>query len=212
MYNDDEWAWNQVSTSSAVSISENSVLNLSKLSDGTEICWYISNDIQSCAYRKPGGEWIRFVTEDSGYLDGYGAESYSNLFGHSGFYIKAPRGAAYLAQDYYYFDTDGKLQFLFGGTYLDTLVDFNNDGNNDLLYYYHDGRIAQYYYKVGEDILVFDIIEALSSRFINWRDIEIDHSSLSDDTIQLSYWRGDDQYKAQLTFTTDTIIVQGDND
>jgi len=208
IYNADDWAWNQVSTSSAVNISENNVLSLSKLSDGTEVCWYIIDDIRSCAYRKHGGEWIRFVTEDSGYLDGYGAEPYSNLFGHSGFYIKAPRGAAYYAYDYYYFDTDGKLQFLFGGTYLDTPVDFNNDSNNDLLYFYHAGRIARYYYKVGEDILMFDIIEALSARFANWENIEIDPLSLHNDTIQLSYWRGDNQHNAQISFTADTIIVQ----
>jgi len=74
---------------------------------------------------------------------------------------------------------------------LDTTVDFNDDSNNDLLYFYYGGRIAQYYYKAGEEILMFDIIEALSARFVNWENIEIDPLSLHDDTIQLSYWRGD---------------------
>jgi len=209
-HNVDETAWYQLSTSSSVSISDNSILNQSKLPDGTEVCWYIDNDIVNCAYRKHGGGWIRFITEDSGYRDGFGAEPYSNLFGFSGFYIMAPRGAAYYAHDYYYFDADGKLQFLISGTYLDIIADFNNDGQNELLWFYHGGRDAVYNYMVDEDIVMFDIIEALSTRFVNWEEIEIDALSLYDNTIQLKYWQGDNWHNAQISFTSDSLVVQAD--
>jgi len=87
-----------------VSINEDSILSLTLLSNELEICWYLDNDIQKCAYRRNGSDWIQFLAEDSCYRDSYGAELYDNLFGYSGFFIKAPRGAAYYAHDYYYFD------------------------------------------------------------------------------------------------------------
>jgi len=128
----------------------------------------------------------------------------------SGFYIMAPRGASYYARDYYYFDADGKLQFLISGTFLDILADFNNDGQNEMLWFYHGGRDAVYNYMVGEDIFRFDIIEAISERFVNWENIEIDTLSLRDNTMKLNYWRDDNWHNAQISFTSDSIIVQAD--
>jgi len=201
-------AYNQVSTSSAVIISDHSILSLTELSTELEICWYLDNEVQKCAYRRYGGDWIQFLAEDSGYRDGFGAKLYDNLFGHSGFCIVAPRGAAYYAQDYYYFDVDGVLRFLFCGTFLDVFVDFNNDGVNELIWFYHGGRDAAYYYPVGDDFFVFDIIGAISACFADWEYLEINPLSLCDDTLELTYQRGDEQYDAQIRFTADNLIVQ----
>ena len=208
--NNTEFAYNQVSTPSTVEINEDTVLSMTELSDELDICWYLDNDIQKCAYRRYGGEWFQFLAEDSAYRDGFGAQSYENLFGHSGFFIEAPRGAAYFAYDYYYFEEDGTLRFLFAGTFLDTFVDFNNDGNNELLWFYHGDRDAIYYYTSGSDIFMFEIIGALSACFNDWEYIAVNPLSLHNNTLQITYRCDDEQYAAQISFVADTMIVQSE--
>ena len=62
---------------------------------------------------------------------------YENVLGQSGFCIACPRGAAYYANDYYYFDEEGILWLLAacGGQALE--VDLNGDGQKELLWSYH---------------------------------------------------------------------------
>ena len=200
---------NQASSSAPVTFSDKNILSLTELSTTLDICWYLDNDVQKCAYRRFGGDWIRFVSEDSGYRDGFGAGLFNDLFGHSGFYITAPRGAAYYAKDYYYFDVDGTLRFLFDGTYLDTFVDFNNDGDNELLWFYHGGRDAEYYYLSGGELFSFDIIGAILERFTDWDyGIELDPLSFSDNTIELKNWSDDSQHTAQVSFSEGMMIVR----
>jgi len=57
---------------------------------------------------------------------------------------------------------------------------------------------------------MFDITEALSVNFDDWAFISIDPMSLQNDTMQLTYLRGDERYNAQIRFTSNEIIVLPD--
>jgi len=209
----------------AVSIRENSVLSLTELAEDLEICWYIDDGFPNCAYRRQGGDWMRFLAEDSMYRDGFGAALYDDLFGHSGFYIIALRGAAYCAYDYYYFDANGELQLLLMGLPGDAISDFNDDGKTELLSFYHAGRDTSYYYTVGDEIFRFDIIDALTTYFADWEFICADPSSLRDDTwfdapvpenvgnpiLLVTYQRAGKDREARIRFTPSEIFVLPDD-
>jgi hypothetical protein len=209
----------------AVKIDPASVLSLTELSSAIGICWYVDNGFPNCAYRRQGGDWMHFVTEESGYRDGFGASLYSDVFGHSGFYISGPRGAAYHAYDYYYFDDDGELNLLFCGTYLDTVGDFNGDGKNELMYFYHAGRDTDYFYMVGDEIFMFDVTGALMAHFSDWEYAYVDPLSVRSDVrdndqyipesmggsaFHVVYQRDGVEYGAQVRFTQDVMIVTED--
>jgi len=207
---------------SAVIINDDSVLFLTELSDDLEICWYICGNVPNCAYRRQGGEWMRFVTEESAYREGFGAGLYNNLFGCHGFYISCPRGAAYYAYDYYYFDGDGELKLLFCGTFLDVIGDFNGDGENELLYFYHAGRDIYYYYIDEGDIYSFNVTGALQANFDDWEYIAADPfsvrnndrndgaflpESMSGDVLLVTFQRNGVDYTAQIKFLMDAILI-----
>gem|GEM_PF-6649208 len=157
----------------AVTIRESDIFVLYSLSDGTELCWYVDNERQyengaaySCAYKKQGGSWIWFLAENSNYAQehyNYGFGEYENLFGHSGFFIIAARGTTYVAHDYYYFDTNGDLKLLIGSTSTDIIGDFNDDGENELIWFRTIGDTVMYYYRNGESIYEVDVLYELSA-------------------------------------------------
>ena len=208
----------------AVTIREESVLSLTRLADTLEICWYLDGDFPNCAYRRQDGAWMCFLKEDSMYRDGFGAALYHDLFGYSGFYIIAPRGAAYCAYDYYYFNADGELELLLMGLPEDAISDFNGDGKTELLSFYHAGRFTTYYYAVGDDLFMFDIIDALTTHFVDWEYICADPLSLRDDTwfdapvpenvnsypLLVTYQYGGKEREAQIRFTQSEILVLQD--
>ena len=211
----------------AVAVSEDSVLSITKLSGDLEICWYIDDDVPNCSYRRQDGEWMHFLTENSAYRDGFGAALYNDLFGYSGFYILCPRGAAYYARDYYYFDESGELKLLFSGVHMDAISDFNHDGATELLWFYHAGGDTDYYYTVGEDIFMFDIIEALKTSFSDWEYIYADPLSLRDDTytdeqavpenvctdiLRINYQCHGIDYYALISFGPNEIFVSTDHE
>ena len=204
-------------------ISDDSVISMRKLSDDLEICWFLLEDAPNCAYRRYGGSWVRFLTEGSTYREGFDAGLFADLFGKSGFFITAPRGAAYTAYDYYYFDANGKLGLLFSGTHSDAIGDFNSDGINDLLWFTHAGRVAEYYYSAGEDIYRFDIIAELTSHFSDWEYICADPWSIRSDTwaengahpeavngamLRVNFRRGGVDHSALIGFGQDVVLVR----
>jgi hypothetical protein len=205
---------------SAVTIDEDEdTVSLTRLFENLEICWYIDDDgSPACAYRKLGGDWMHFFTEDATLRGGFGAGLYSDLFGYSGFYINNQRGGAYHAFDYYYFGADGKLHLLFNGTYLDAISDFNDDGATELLFFYHGGRDAEYFYAIDDDIFHFDIIGALSTNFSDWEYISADPLSVRGDSwatpesvsskiLLVNYQLEGADYYAKISFTQDEMIV-----
>lgn len=109
------------------------------LPDGTEVLFYTSTSGgKYCAYIPVGTErLIRFTEESSVYTDGYDISLYENVLGQRGFRITCPRGAAYYANDYYYFDTDGTLWLLASCGSQALEVDLNGDGHKELLWSYH---------------------------------------------------------------------------
>lgn len=109
------------------------------LPDGTEVLFYTSTSGgKYCAYIPAGTErLIRFTEESNVYTDGYDISLYENVLGTSGFRIECPRGAAYYANDYYYFDEDGTLWLLAACGSEALEVDLNGDGQKELFWSYH---------------------------------------------------------------------------
>lgn len=113
------------------------------LPDGTKVLFYIplSGDKYG-AYIPAGTErLIRFTEEDNTYHDGYDVTLYENVLGQSGFSIICPRGAAYCANDYYYFDEDGVLWLLAACGSKAVETDLDGNGEKELLWSYHDGEL-----------------------------------------------------------------------
>lgn len=113
------------------------------LPDGTKVLFYISLSGEKYGAYIPAGteRLIRFTREDNAYTDGYDVSLYENVLGQSGFCMACPRGAAYYANDYYYFDEDGVL-WLLADCGSETLeVDLNGDGEKELLWSYHESEL-----------------------------------------------------------------------
>ena len=116
------------------------------LPDGTQVLLYTSaSGGKYCAYIPAGTQrLIRFTEESEVYAQGYAVLLYEDVLGRSGFHIRCPRGAAYLADDYYYFDEDGVLWQLAacGGAAME--ADLGGDGQKELLWSYHGWELYLY--------------------------------------------------------------------
>lgn len=120
------------------------------LPDGTEVVCYWEADSKYTKYwaiRQEDGRLLRFCQEESAYPDGYAAEPFTNVLGQQGFRIVAPRGAAYLAYDYYMMDEVG-IPHLLAACANDVIeTDINSDGETELLWFYHGGRDIYYIFR-----------------------------------------------------------------
>ena len=113
------------------------------LPDGTKVLFYISIAGDKYGAYIPAGteQLIRFTQEDNTYTDGYEVSLYENVLGQSGFCMACPRGAAYYANDYYYFDEDGVLWLLAACGSEAAETDLDGDGDKELLWSYHDSEL-----------------------------------------------------------------------
>lgn len=113
------------------------------LPDGTKVLFYISLSGDKYGAYIPGGteQLIRFTHEDNAYTDGYQVALYENVLGQSGFCVACPRGAAYYANDYYYFDEDGVLWLLAACGSEAVETDLDGNGEKELLWSYHDREL-----------------------------------------------------------------------
>ena len=128
------------------------------LSDGTRIVCYWDPDPEN-QYTKywairDGDALLRFYKEESGYNRDYDVGEYTNLFDHDGFILYAPRGAAYFAIDYWYLDEDGMPQMLADCSNRVIRADWNGDGEDDLMWFYHDSPYL-YFRRDGVLYLVY---------------------------------------------------------
>ena len=130
------------------------------LLDGTEVLFYLSAaGDKYCAYIPAGTErLIRFTYESNVYTEDYGISLYENVLGTSGFRIECPRGAAYYANDYYYFDEDGTLWLLARCSSEALEVDLNSDGQKELLCSYH-GYELYYDTMIGGQLYEADLCD-----------------------------------------------------
>ena len=105
-------------------------------------------DIKYWAVRD-GDTLLRFCREEAAYTQGYGAYEFMDLFGHDGFVLCAPRGMAYNALDYYYFDETGIPRLLAGCANEATQADWDGDNMDELAWNYHTGPYL-YFQREGE--------------------------------------------------------------
>ena len=157
-----------------VAISDDSMFSTLEMSDGTKVCWYLDGADKSCAYRKPGEGWTRFLVEAETVYEPelFSLGNYDNLFGHNGFYTVAQRGSAWTAYDFYYFKPNGDLQMLFAASYPCFIGDINRDGQNELYWGYHGGMELYYTYYNGRRILTLNVVDAIRDNRPAWRNFQ----------------------------------------
>jgi len=111
------------------------------LAGGTRVVCYWAPDTEYTKYWaiRDGGTLLRFYREESAYTSGYDVEEFYGLFGHDGFIVYAPRGGAYNAVDYWYLDGDGTPRRLVDCANETIRADWNGDGEDDLMWFYHTG-------------------------------------------------------------------------
>ena len=111
------------------------------LSNGANIVCYWDLEEPGGKYWavREGDRLTRFCREDTEYGFGYGITEFSGLFGHDGFVLCAPRGAAYTALDYYYLDGDGVPRLLADCANDVIQLDWDGDGADELAGWYHTG-------------------------------------------------------------------------
>lgn len=130
------------------------------LANGKRIVCYRTQedpDIKYWAVRD-GDTLLRFCREEAAYAQGYGVYEFMNLFGRDGFVLCAPRGMAYNALDYYYFDEDGVPRLLADCANEAAQADWDGDGADELSWVYHTGP---YLYFQREGTIYLADIDAL---------------------------------------------------
>lgn len=152
-----------------------------------------SGDIYS-AYYRGADTLVRFTQEycarDAygnpwGYQDGYEIHPYEDVFGHNGFRIVCGRGAAYLADDYYYFDEEGALHLLAQCSNTVYETDVNGDGEKELLYFPGGLPPAAYYdYENGGVLYEANLNDLVAAAEPDWQMIGADYD---DGTLEMSY-------------------------
>ncbi len=184
--------------------------------DGTEVMFYRAQngDIYG-AYTMDDDMVVRFTqgywADNSwGYQDGYDIKPYENVFGYDGFYIVCPRGAAYVAQDYYYFEPDGTLKLMIDCCNHVIVQDLDGDGATELLWFYHGGALAYYCFEQGGVIYGADLDTLLTAKLPDWN-ISFDQDSVHGGTLGMIYGlSGGDStatYKGEIKFTEDSLMA-----
>ena len=130
--------------------------------DPIEILMYKQTDGTFCSAYRQDGTLYRFLTEDStAYTSGFELAPYYDILGSSGFVLTAPRGAAYIAHDYYYFDTTGNIKMLLPATQPNFESDLDEDGQKEISYFYHGDREMYCFLMKNEELYHADITEAI---------------------------------------------------
>lgn len=142
------------------------------LPDGTSIvCYWHPDHLTDPTYQftkywavRRGDELLRFCQETSGYdSDGdYDVTPFSDILGQSGFCIKALRGAAYLAYDYYIMDESGVPRLLADCANTVLEGDFNSDGVMELIWFYHNFQEVYYYALLDGRVCFADVTSAFA--------------------------------------------------
>lgn len=145
------------------------ILCQKEIDSGDTIICYWEKDHLSNPHNKYRKYWgidqgttvLQFCMEDSGYEAGYDVVPFSNILGKTGFCIIAPRGAAYVAHDYYCLADDGTPYLLTGCANEVITRDFNHDGTSELIWLYHGGAQSYYCYSKADAVYQVDIPQAI---------------------------------------------------
>jgi len=220
----------EVETTEADSSDIASVIVSYVCNDGTEIMFYTAQngDIFG-AYETDDGAVMQFTqgywATGGGYQEGYGIEPYEDVFGHDGFYIVCPRGTAYVAYDYYYFNADGTLKLLIQCSNYVIEDDIDGDGEKELQWFYHGtaddqgnagAGMAFYGFERDGQIYEADLNSVLGTAF---PDISFPGCYLiNDDDSSVLYFEyhlsGDDDNtrEFELKFTADSLMVYSETE
>lgn len=178
------------------------------LSDGTEVLCYRDQSSNKYWALKRGDTLTRFTREDNCYTDCYSAEPFQDVFGHNGFRIACPRGAAYTAYDYYYLDEDGSPQLLAECSNYVTEGDLNGDGAKELLWYYH-GNESYYYFERDGKLYLADVNGLIRDVLPDWMVSGVKELDQKDAILPISYQsiQNGPESQAYLRFTPKVIQV-----
>ena len=181
------------------------------LSDGARIVCYWEPGSEYTKYWaiREGDTLLRFCQEYSAYAGGYDVTEYTNVLGHDGFRIEAPRGAAYHAYDYYYFDETGTPRFLASCANEVLEADFNSDGVAELLWFSH-GYMAIYCFQLDGAVYEVDLNRLIQEARPQWEEIMAPATGIeraSDPLLPFSYVEGGVPHTGTITFLPDAIRV-----
>lgn len=178
------------------------------LSDGTEVLCYRDKSGDKYWALKRGDILTRFTREDNCYTDCYSAEPYQDVFGHDGFRIACPRGAAYTAYDYYYLHEDGSPQLLAECSNYVTEGDLNGDGAKELLWYYHE-NLSYYYFERDGKLYLADVNGLIRDVLPDWTVSGVGEFDQEDAILPISYQsvQNGPENQAYLRFTPEAIQV-----
>lgn len=178
------------------------------LSDGTEVLCYRDKSGDKYWALKRGDTLTRFTREDNGYTDCYSVEPYQGVFGHDGFRIACPRGAAYTAYDYYYLDEDGSPQLLAECSNYVTEGDLNGDGAKELLWYYH-GNESYYYFERDGKLYLADVNGLIRDVLPDWTVSDVKEFDLESGLLPIFYQsvQNGPESRVYLRFTPEAIQV-----
>ena len=195
----------EADTASADSMGERLASYL--LPDGGEVAcyWDISGDCKYWAVRR-GDTLTRFAQEYSAYESGYGVTAYTGVFGHDGFRIEGPRGAAYTAYDYYYLDEGGIPRLLADCSNYVVERDLNGDGEKELLWFYY-GRESYYYFQKDGELYLVDINALLKETNPDWTVLSVLPDQMAGNLLPIRYQEGADgpPRGGALGFGADTL-------
>lgn len=186
--------------------------------DGMEVMFYKAQSGDIFGAYITGNDMVMQFTqgywadENWGYQNGYDIQPYENVFGHDGFYIACPRGAAYGAYDYYYFEPDGTLKLVIQCCNYVVAQDLNGDGATELLWFYDGGAEAYYCYEIDDTIYAADLDALLTEVLPDWV-VSFDPYSVANESIGITYIYGSERenepatYTGIIKFEEDSLVV-----
>lgn len=182
------------------------------LPDGTQVVCYWVPGSQYTKYWaiRSGDQLLRFCEEDSGYWGPYRVEPFTGVLGRDGFRIEAPRGAAYVAYDYYVLDETGTPRLLAACANQVVQRDLNGDGVVELLWFYHSSE-AFCLFQQGDTVYEADLNALVGRAKPQWEEIQMAYEGYDpgDGRISFTYREGETGGSARLSFEGDRIRVDG---
>lgn len=184
------------------------------------VCYWEPNSdyTKYWAIRQEDGTLQRFCEEYTAYTEGYAAEPFTDILGQDGFRIIAPRGAAYLAFDYYTLDETGTPRLL--ATCANDVIeaDVNGDGETELLWFYHGGQDIYYIFRQKDALREVCLTDLLSQQEEPWLVFAVSPPTLEEDCLPVEAVQGgwgalspEAKYlSGRLRFTAEAVYLELD--